>query len=145
MITSKQAFGELVELETSITPTGGTVCTLRMLKPSFCQSLINNLHSALDTLSLTPNFVLLTTGMGKYYHLGFDLEYLAKNKSTSHTFINQSYANLLRRFIELKCPTIALINGHVYAAGLAFACVHDHRVLVDEGTKVMFINHDCHQ
>ena len=108
-----------------------------MLKSSFCQTLVDNLNAALDSLSITSNFVLVTTGTGKYYHLGFDLEYLARNKNTSHTFINQSYASLLRRFIELPCPTVALINGHVYAAGLVFACVHDYRVLVSETTKVI--------
>jgi enoyl-CoA hydratase/carnithine racemase len=140
MVTAaKQAFGGLVELEASTTSTGCTVCTLRMLKSSFCQTLVDDLNAALDSISITSNFVLVTTGIGKYYHLGFDLEYLAKNKDTSHTFINQSYASLLKRLIELPCPTIALINGHVYAAGLVFACVHDYRVLANETTKVSWM------
>lgn len=111
-----------------------TVYMLRMLVPSFNPLLVVAIHSALDRISDaiadSSNCVVVTTGIGKYYNLGFDLDYLAKHQEASASFINRDYAGLLRRFIGLPCPTAALLNGHTYAAGMAFSCVHDYRYVL---------------
>lgn len=111
-----------------------TVYLLQLLVPSFNPLLVSAIHSALDRISHaiadSDSCVVVTTGIGKYYNLGFDLDYLAKHQEVSASFINRDYAGLLRRFIGLPCPTAALLNGHTYAAGMAFSCVHDYRYVL---------------
>ncbi len=39
---------------------------------------------------------------------------------------------LFRRLLAFPCPTVAVVNGHAFAAGLMLAMHHDYRVMNPE-------------
>ena len=100
---------------------------------SFSDIFVENLHSALDTISahseklLLPS-VLITTGTDKFYSTGLDISFLTKKKGPLD-FMNTLYNPLLQKFLKLAMPTIAAINGHAYAGGMVLAMTHDFRIM----------------
>lgn len=121
----------------------GSGFRLTLKYPSFDDKTITSILSALDLVEsnvgdMSP--ILTTTGVGKYYHLGLDLAFFRKlAPENAARFINQSYAGLIRRLLTLPCVTVAAINGHCYAAGLAFACAHDYRFSTSAENKKLYL------
>ena len=119
------------------------------MTPAFCKTFL----LALDIIDHTfPNGVVVTTSsINKFYSNGLDYESAIKTKR----FFEDSLYPLWRRlltyveiYIQLlgcfalahptaltKClpsypmPTLALINGHAFAAGLMTAMMHDYRIM----------------
>ena len=71
---------------------------------------------------------LVTSATGKFWSNGLDLDWLGQ-----HADEFQSYATsvqvLLARVLELPVPTVAALQGHVFAAGAMLALAHDFRVM----------------
>ncbi|KAI9781132.1 MAG: hypothetical protein M1835_004355 [Candelina submexicana] len=119
-----------------IQPTGGITCTTPLPKVYLLTfnsppdnrlrpSLIEALLLALDIIEYKhPKGVLITTsGIQKFYSNGLDYESAIK---TPGFFPNSLYP-LWRRVLTYPMPTISLLNGHAFAAGLMLALMHDYR------------------
>jgi len=89
------------------------------------------ISEALDTVEHHPGpAALVTTGTGKYYSNGLDLE-KAMNPDYDWGIaeIARSTQELLARTLAFPRPTIAAINGHCMAAGAMWSLAHDFRIM----------------
>ncbi|KAL8772747.1 MAG: hypothetical protein Q9209_002092 [Squamulea sp. 1 TL-2023] len=93
------------------------------LTPEFCATLV----LALDILDrrFEKGIVVTTSAIPKFYSNGLDFESAFKSKS----FFPDSLYPLWRRLLTYPMPTIALINGHAFAAGIMTAMMHDYRFM----------------
>lgn len=89
---------------------------------SFCQAFL----LALDIVEFTlaPGVLVTTSAIPKFYSNGLDFEHAGK---TEGFFPNCLY-KLWGRLLTYPMPTVALMPGHAFAAGLMTAMYHDYRV-----------------
>jgi enoyl-CoA hydratase/carnithine racemase len=71
---------------------------------------------------------LVTTGGGKFYSNGLDLDWLAANGDQTQWYVGRVQA-MLARILTLPVPTAAAIVGHAFGAGAMLALAHDFRVM----------------
>src|SRR5262249_8288969 len=71
---------------------------------------------------------LVTSASGKCWSTGIDLDWIAANAEKTEEFLERLHA-LLARVLALGVPTVAAIQGHVFAAGAMLALAHDQRVM----------------
>jgi enoyl-CoA hydratase/carnithine racemase len=104
-------------------------------------SLINEMDTALDTLSSGEFRAAILTGAGRGFCAGADLsgtgEAWTKNAPHTPAFkINYDaqvrLANLYTRLYELPIPVIAAVNGVAVGGGLAFALHSDIRIASEQ-------------
>ncbi len=78
----------------------------------------------------TPR-ALVTTGSGRFYSNGFDLDHVQGLDPDGRDDIMAEFDQLLVRLTTAPMVTVAAINGHCYAAGALLALGHDYRVMQD--------------
>ena len=94
----------------------------------FNEEFVGEVNSALDRVedSGFPT-ALVTTGAGKFYSNGLDLEWLG-SVSDPDGFMEQVH-RLLVRVLTFPAVTVAAVNGHAFAAGAMLATAHDFMVM----------------
>ncbi len=91
-------------------------------------------HDALDEVEAAGNpAALVTTGTGKFYSNGLDLEWMLgeADEETRRTYI-PSVLGLMARVLTFPTITVAAINGHAFGAGAQISLGHDFRVMRSE-------------
>lgn len=91
-------------------------------------------HEALDEVeAATGPAALVTTGTGKFYSNGLDLEWMLGEASEEQ---REDYIpdvlGLLARVLTFPMITVAAINGHAFGAGAQLSLAHDYRVMRTE-------------
>jgi enoyl-CoA hydratase/carnithine racemase len=72
---------------------------------------------------------LVTTGSGKFYSNGLDLDWmLGEGRDEAADYI-PSVLRLLARVLTFPCITVAAVNGHAFGAGAQLLVAHDYRVM----------------
>ena len=71
---------------------------------------------------------LVTTGGGKFYTNGLDLDWLAANGERAQWYVGR-VQSMLARILTLPVPTAAAVVGHAFGAGAMLALAHDFRVM----------------
>ena len=73
---------------------------------------------------------LVTTGTGKFYSNGLDLDWVSSGKADM-SFLDLAMATqrLLARTLTFPRPMVAAVNGHCFAAGAMWSLAHDFRVM----------------
>ena len=89
------------------------------------------LHELLDEVEkATGPAALVTTGKGKFYSNGLDLEWaMLPDSEMNLGQIALESQKLMARLLVFPRPTVAAINGHCYAAGAMVSLCHDLRVM----------------
>jgi len=90
-------------------------------------------NAALDEVENagTPR-ALVTTGTGKFYSNGLDLDWMtADGKDQTEAFMKSVHA-LFARMLCFPAITVAAINGHAFAGGGMLALAHDFRVMRED-------------
>ncbi|GAA3592576.1 enoyl-CoA hydratase/isomerase family protein [Kineosporia mesophila] len=85
---------------------------------------------ALDDVAVADGpRALVTTGTGKIYSNGLDLDWL--RDQDDQRFIDYVVAvhELFAKLLELPIPTVAAVQGHAFAAGAMLTLAHDFRVM----------------
>ena len=90
----------------------------------FSPEWLQRVHSTLDSV----DDVLVTTGGGKFYSNGLDLDWLMANGDKAAEYVAE-VQELFARVLTLPVPTVAAINGHAFGAGAMLAMAHDFRVM----------------
>lgn len=72
--------------------------------------------------------LLVTTGAGRAYSTGLDLEGLQGGDDDDRVATAQLLHDVCRELLILPVPTVAAINGHAFAGGAMIALAHDLRV-----------------
>ncbi len=91
-------------------------------------------NAALDRVEQAGSpAALVTTGTGKFYSNGLDLEWLFASASEAE---RQSYIPdvlaLMARILTFPAITVAALNGHAFGAGAQLSLAHDYRVMRTE-------------
>jgi enoyl-CoA hydratase/carnithine racemase len=95
----------------------------------FSPDLLDALSAALDEVTAAPPpRALVTTGTGKFYSNGLDLDWLGRHPDEWGRYLERVHG-LFARMLTLPVPTVAAVNGHAFAAGAMLTLVHDHRVM----------------
>ena len=90
---------------------------------------LDHLDDALDQVEADDAAtVLVTTGDGKHYSNGFDLEFLGGLGNRDAVAFLDRTAATLARLLTFPLPTVAAQNGHAFGAGAMLVLAHDLRV-----------------
>lgn len=81
-----------------------------------------------DVRSSTEPAAVVTTGTGKFFSNGLDLDHLAGQPEALMPYVDRIH-HLLGAFLTLPVPTVAAVNGHAFGAGAMLALAHDYRVM----------------
>ncbi len=109
----------------------GDVFVLRMDHDEnrFSPEMLDALQAALTTVADAEGpRALVTTGTGKFFTNGLDLDWLGANQERLGWYLDQVSA-LFASVLSLPCPTAAAVNGHAFGAGAMLALAHDHRIM----------------
>lgn len=99
----------------------------------FSPDWLTTVNGFLDHIESGQAKALVTTGSGKFYSNGLDLDWLAAHGDRGDWYVDQ-VQQLLARLLVAPVPTVAAINGHAFGAGSMLAIAHDFRVMrVDRG------------
>ncbi len=104
----------------------------------FSGEVLDQIHSTLDVIEAhvaaeEGPIALVTTGTGKFFSNGLDLDWLMSHQDQAASNLSQVHS-VFARLLRLPCVTIAAMNGHAYAGGLMMALAHDLRVMrIDRG------------
>ena len=72
---------------------------------------------------------LVTTGTGKFYSNGLDLDWmLTEGKGQAQEYLS-SVLGIMGRVLVFPAITVAAMNGHAFGAGGQLALAHDYRVM----------------
>ncbi|WP_286928959.1 MULTISPECIES: enoyl-CoA hydratase/isomerase family protein [Aeromicrobium] len=91
----------------------------------------------------TEPAVLVTTGTGKFFSNGLDLEWLSQHPDELNAYVDRVHG-LFAAVLTLPVPTIAAINGHAFGAGSMLAMAHDFRVMREDRGYFCFPEVDIH-
>ncbi len=92
-------------------------------------SWLQAITAALDDVeSAAPPVALVTTGTGKFYSNGLDLEWLQTGAVDMGEFV-AGMEKVFARVLGMPLITVAGCNGHTFAAGAMLAMAHDFRVM----------------
>jgi len=75
---------------------------------------------------------LVSTGEGRYYSTGLDLEWLAGPGAGRANELLDALHRLFARLLTFPMATVAAVNGHAFAAGAMLALVHDFRLMRED-------------
>jgi len=94
----------------------------------FNDSFVGELNDCLDKVEGAglPT-ALVTTGEGKFYSNGLDLDWMGSAPDTSG-FLDHVH-RLLVRVLTFPAVTVAAVNGHAFAAGAMLATAHDFMIM----------------
>ena len=108
----------------------GDVWILRMAagENRFNQEWLDAMHAALDQVEAADGpAALVSTGEGKFYTNGLDLDWLAGYPEAGAFLAGVNQLNA--RLLTLPLPTVAAVNGHAFGAGAVLAIAHDIAVM----------------
>jgi enoyl-CoA hydratase/carnithine racemase len=74
---------------------------------------------------------LVTVGTGKFYSNGLDLDWLGANPGSFEEYLGRVHG-LFARLLTFPMPTVAAVNGHMFAGGAMLALSHDFAVMRDD-------------
>jgi len=110
----------------------GKVFVLRMDQGEnrFNRPFLDAFHAALDEVEAEEGpLALVTTGDGKFYSNGLDLDWLTgEGKGEAEAFLD-GVLNLYARILAFPGYTVAAMNGHAIAVGAMLSLAHDARVM----------------
>jgi Delta3-Delta2-enoyl-CoA isomerase len=112
----------------------GSVWVLRMLggENRFNLEWLDGVNAALDRVEASESpRALVTTGDGKFYSNGMDLDWLSTVPHEAGGYLRAIYA-LLGRVLSFPAITVAAINGHAFGAGALLATAHDFAVMRED-------------
>jgi len=108
------------------------VLHLRDGENRFNRDSVAAINAALDDVEAVEGpLALVTTGEGKFYSNGLDLDWLAGAGPDASGFLDDVHT-LLRRVLGFPAVTVAAVNGHAFAAGAMLASAHDFVVMRDD-------------
>jgi enoyl-CoA hydratase/carnithine racemase len=99
----------------------------------FSPDWLTAVNGFLDRVESGEAKALVTTGSGKFYSNGLDLDWAGAHSDQGAWYRDQ-VQQLLARVLVAPVPTVAAINGHAFGAGSMLGTAHDFRVMrVDRG------------
>ncbi len=95
----------------------------------FNRNSIDAINEALaDLEAIDGPRALVTTGDGKFFSNGLDLDWMGSGAEDPMKFV-RDVTRTLARVLSAPFPTVAALNGHAFAGGAMLALAHDRRVM----------------
>ena len=95
----------------------------------FTREWMTSVTEALDEVDAAEGpRAMLTVATGKIWSNGLDLDWLVANLDQAGSYTAQ-VQELFARTLSTQYPTIAVLQGHTFAAGALLALAHDVRVM----------------
>ena len=94
----------------------------------FSPEFLDEINAHLDEVVGSGAQGLVTTGSGKFYTNGLDLDWLMAHGDQTGWYVGRVQA-MLARILTLPIPTAAAVVGHAFGAGAMLALAHDFRVM----------------
>ena len=113
----------------------GGIAVVRMSlgENRFNPETLDGLEAALDQVEgIEGPAALVLTGEGKFFSNGLDLEWLGGADDDGRRQTLSRVYRLFSRLLQFPAPTVAAINGHVFAAGAMMALACDWRVMRED-------------
>jgi len=110
----------------------GEVFVLRMDagENRFHPDFVRACNAALDEVERTDGpKALVTTGSGKFYSNGLDLDWMLGEGSGHANEYLHSVLAVIGRVLVFPAFTVAAVNGHAFGAGAQLAVAHDYKVM----------------
>ena len=108
---------------------GIAVVTLGDGPNSVTDAFVADANAALDAVEADGEVrAVVTTGAGKHYSNGFDLDFLGSLEGAAFTAFFLDSRALLARVLTFPLPIAAALNGHAFGIGAMLALAHDVRV-----------------
>jgi len=86
---------------------------------------------------------LVTTGSGKFYSNGLDLDWLGAHGDQAASYVGTIQA-LFARVLTFPMVTVAALQGHTFAGGAMLAVAHDAKVMRADRGFLCFPEVDIH-
>ena len=103
----------------------GAVITMDAEENRFDLDVVRHWHGLIDQVAAKEGpLALVTTGTGKFYSNGLNLEWLMANPDDAREFLHE-LNRLWGRILGLDCHTTAAVNGHCFGAGALLTSAHD--------------------
>jgi enoyl-CoA hydratase/carnithine racemase len=90
--------------------------------------MVAGINECLDEVEAGPLAALVTTAEGRIWSNGLDTGWFATNPDAAGAAL-QDVERLFARVLTLGVPTVAALQGHVFAGGAMLALAHDLRVM----------------
>ncbi|WP_017975453.1 enoyl-CoA hydratase-related protein [Actinopolyspora halophila] len=95
----------------------------------FSPDWLEGVNASLDAVvARSAAGALVTTGRGKFYSNGLDLEWITEHADQLAAY-RAEVQELLARVLTLPVPAVAAVQGHAFGAGAMLALAHDYRVM----------------
>jgi enoyl-CoA hydratase/carnithine racemase len=94
----------------------------------FSLGFLDEVNGRLDDIASSDAGGLVTTGTGKFYSNGLDLDWLMAHGDQMQFYVGRVQA-LFARVLTWAMPTAAALNGHAFGAGAMLTMAHDYRVM----------------
>lgn len=95
----------------------------------FTPTWIAEVGAALDVVANAEGpRALITSATGKYWSNGLDLDWLGSHPEELGPYVASVQA-LYARLLTMPAPSVAVLQGHTYAAGAMLALSHDVRIM----------------
>lgn len=99
----------------------------------FRPDLLKAISGAMDEVEAAGSpAALVTTGAGKFYSNGLDLEWMQAQERNEAAAYMSGVLGLFARTLTFPAITVAAMNGHAFGAGAQWALAHDYRVMRDD-------------
>jgi enoyl-CoA hydratase/carnithine racemase len=109
----------------------------------FSPGFLDEFDSCLDDIVGAGAQGLVTTGGGKFYSNGLDLDWLAAHGEQAQWYVGR-VQGMLARMLTLPVPTAAALVGHAFGAGAMLALAHDFRAMRADKGYFCFPEADIH-
>ncbi|MEI7623401.1 MAG: enoyl-CoA hydratase/isomerase family protein [Actinomycetes bacterium] len=101
------------------------VITMNDGENRFDLDVVRHWHELIDEVAAKEGpLALVTTGTGKFYSNGLNLDWLLSTPDQSREFLHE-LNRLWGRILGLDCHTTAAVNGHCFGAGALLTSAHD--------------------
>lgn len=105
------------------------VITMDAGENRFDLDVVSRWHDLLDEVTAKEGpLALVTTGSGKFYSNGLNLDWMMANPDNTRPFLRGLY-RVWGRILGLDCITVAAVNGHAFGAGALLTAAHDRIVM----------------
>ncbi|XP_060075289.1 uncharacterized protein LOC132554978 [Ylistrum balloti] len=112
------------------TEDGFAIITMQNGENRLNQIYVNEMTQILDDIERNKDVkAVITTGEGKFFSNGLDLEWMKSNTEDVVNAFRYGLHALQWRLVHFPLPTVALLNGHAFAGGAFIAIAHDYRVM----------------
>ena len=95
------------------------------LNPTWVEGVMGALS---EVASIEGPRALVTTGSGKFWSNGLDLDWMGANSDASPAFLEQVH-EMFGAFLASGVPTVAAVQGHAFAAGAMLTVAHDRMLM----------------